>query len=306
MCETRDVLTPSRSVRVNVHKTGGLNRSYGSPSGRLARHVLPIRGQTLLTMLRQAGDLAIDAWQRPMAFQTKGDGTPVTLADLAAETALRSGLESAFPRDAVVTEESGGVQGQSAWWVVDPIDGTSCYIEGLPHWGPVLARLVPQGNSSRVDCGAIWLPRLAEHYHVEHDEGEERPRAWFNGTPLTASAAVPRTLYLPSRFHMHFRLDYAGKTRCLGGTAAHLALVARGAAEAVIVAPGWKAWDTAAGLALIAAVGGVVARLPHGGPIHPVEHEGEPFVAGTAATVHHLLAPGAITALPPLPRMDSR
>lgn len=247
----------------------------------------------------------MQAWSRPMAFQTKADGTPVTLADLDSETLLRTGLKIIFPDDACITEESGGNRGEVAWWVVDPIDGTSCYIEGLPHWGPVLARLVPEGRSCRVDCGAIWLPQLCEHYHIEHDEGEQLPRAWFNGARLEQAASLPRTIYLPSRFHQHFRLDYDGKTRCLGGTAAHLALVARGAAEAVIVAPGWKAWDTAAGLGLIAAVGGVAARLPDGAPIHPVEHEGQPFVAGAVGAVRHLLAPGVITVLPPLPRMES-
>lgn len=268
--------------------------------------MLPPRGQSLLPVLQHAGALAVHVWSRPMAFQTKPDGTPVTAGDLGAERVLRDGLQTLFPNDACVTEESGGSRGNAAWWVVDPIDGTSCYIEGLPHWGPVVARLIPQGSSWRVDCGAIWLPRLGEHYHVEHDEGEQLPRAWFNGVMLEPTANHPRTIYLPSRFHQHFRLDYGGKTRCLGGTAAHLALVARGAAEAVIVAPGWKAWDTAAGLALIAAVGGVVARLPDGVPIHPVEDEGQAFVAGTLTAVRHLLSLGAITALPPLPRMDSR
>ena len=285
-----------------MRRAGSLTLRKAAPGAplTLARCVLPPRGETLRALLREAGDVALARWARPMPIREKSDGTPVTEADLASDELIRAGLIHSFPGDALVTEESGGNPGSGPWWAVDPIDGTSSFIEGLAHWGPVVARFVPEGRGCRVDCGALWLPKLSEHYHVET---EGRGTAWFNGTPLpnTGENEIPRTVYLPSRFHQHFRLRYPGKTRCLGGTAAHLALVARGCAEAAIVAPGWRAWDTATGLALIAATGGVVARLPDGAPLHAVHHEGDPFVAGSEAAVFRLLSTGTITLLPPLP-----
>jgi fructose-1,6-bisphosphatase/inositol monophosphatase family enzyme len=173
----------------------------------------------------------------------------------------------------------------------------------LAHWGPTVARIVPDGHGGRVDCGAVHLPRISEHYHVEPAAG----LAICDGRPLPPFGRVrPRpAVYLPSRFHLHYTLKYDGKARCFGGTAAHLALVARGAAEAAIVAPGWSTWDAAAGLALIEVVGGVALRLPDGAPVHPVRDEGQPFVAGTPEVVAAFLRPGAIERRTPPTREDS-
>ncbi|MDP2304688.1 MAG: inositol monophosphatase family protein [Pseudomonadota bacterium] len=225
----------------------------------------------------------------------KADGTWLTDADLAAEAVLLEAIHREWPEDTILSEERGAIAGHpDARWVVDPLDGTSAFTEGLAHWGPAVARLVRDGASERVDFGAIYLPRLGEHFHVEGGVG------WFNGAvlpPLDAKA-IPRVLYLPSAFHRHFNVAFAGKARCLGGTAAHLALVARGSALAAIVAPGWSIWDTAAGLALIEAVGGRALRLPHGGlgpaPLDPFRDTGAAFIAGEATAVAELASLGRV------------
>jgi myo-inositol-1(or 4)-monophosphatase len=230
-----------------------------------------------------------------LQVRRKADATLVTDADLAAEAILVEGLRRLWPADAIVSEECGqvGQPGSGATWLVDPIDGTSAFTEDLAHWGPTIARVV-QG---RVALGATWLPRLRELYLVESRAGV--CRAWFGAEPLPAPASdPPRVVYLPSRFHAHFGLRWRGKGRCLGGTAAHLALVARGAAAAAIVAPGWARWDTAVGLALIEAVGGAAALLEGGGPLDAVAHAGLAFVAGTPAAVAALQEPGALLPLP--------
>lgn len=257
----------------------------------------PERAERLRQVLAAAGDVAWAAWTPSLRPRTKADGTPVTDADLAAEACILEGLRREFPGDEFVTEEGGGAPGAGPWWVVDPIDGTSSFVEGLAHWGPTVARVLPSPAGPRVEMGALWLPRLGEHYHVEV-LGPDRG-AWFNGVPLPrfSERKAAHTAYLPSRFHTHFRLRYRGKTRCIGGTAAHLALVARGAAELVIVAPGWSTWDTAAGLALISVLQGKVARLDNGGPLDPFADEGLPFVAGNPEVVDEVLRPGAILPL---------
>jgi len=257
----------------------------------------PSRAAILREALVQAGEVALAHWSAALAVQTKPDGTPVTEADLAAERVIVAALRAAFPDDAIVTEESGGRRGEGAWWAVDPIDGTSSYVEGLAHWGPTVARMVPDGGRLGVDCGGLYLPRLGELYHLE--ARGPGAGAWFNGRPMLpfAERTACRTVYLPSKFHRHFRLRYSGKSRCIGGSAAHLALVARGAAEAAIIAPGWSLWDTAVGLGLITFLGGRVASLHTGAPLDPFANEGEAFVAGAPEAVAAMVRPGAISPL---------
>lgn len=252
-------------------------------------------GLYLEALLREAGAAAM-AWFGRGGVRLKADASPVTDADLAAEAVLVEGLRRGWPEDTIVSEECGVLPGSStATWYVDPIDGTSAFTEGLAHFGPTVARVVVGPGGRHITCGATWLPRLEEHYHVEGGRG------WSNRAqlPLLASRVAARVVYLPSGFHRRFALDYPVKGRCLGGTAAHLALVARGAAAAVIVPPAWSLWDTAAGLALIDALGGRAVRLSDGAPLDPFRDEGVPFIAGFVDVVADLAEPGRIVALPP-------
>lgn len=246
------------------------------------------RGEILAALLRDAGAAATRFVGTVFEVRRKADESPVTDADLAAEAVLIDGLRQHWPADTIHSEERGEIPGTGdATWVVDPIDGTSAFTEGIAHWGPTVARLVPGVAGPRVDLGALYLPRLGEHYHVEGGRG------WLNGVEMAPLAGLSpnQVVYLPSSFHKHFELEFAGKARCLGGTAAHLCLVARGAAVAVIVPPRWSIWDTAAGLALIDALGGRAARLPDGAPLDPFRDTGLPFVAGFPDAVEALLRP---------------
>lgn len=232
---------------------------------------------------------------RPEAVWRKADGSLVTSADLAAERVLVDGLRARWPEDTLHSEECGELSGRSGGrWVIDPIDGTSSFLEGLAHWGATAARLV----GGRVELGGLYLPRVDELYRVEAD------RAWFGDDRLgpLGSRSVPRVVYLPSGFHRRYGLHWAGKGRNLGGTAAHLALVARGAAAAALVGPAWSSWDTAVGLALIEAVGGRAVRLADGAPLDPSRDQGSAFIAGLPDVVAELTEPGR---LQPLPRGSS-
>ena len=66
------------------------------------------------------------------------------------------------------------------------------------------------------------------------------------------------------------------------------------------MAPGWSAWDTATGLALISVLGGTARTLHTGEVVHPFLNEGEPFVAGSTDWVEQLLLPGALAPHPEL------
>ena len=70
----------------------------------------------------------------------KADRSPVSEADHAADTAIVQAIRTAFPGDAILSEESGEIAGTSGRrWIVDPIDGTRPFLRGLPHWSNLIA-----------------------------------------------------------------------------------------------------------------------------------------------------------------------
>lgn len=98
---------------------------------------------------------------RDVAVETKGDGSPVTEADRAAERAIRAALAEAFPDVPVLGEELGGERDvEGPLWVVDPIDGTIAYSRGIPLYSTLIALAV----DGEPQVGLIDLPGLDERY----------------------------------------------------------------------------------------------------------------------------------------------
>lgn len=108
---------------------------------------------------------------RNVAVQTKGDGSPVTEADLQAERAIRAVITDAFPEDAILGEEFGDSPGASPHgsssaesgtpvpqrrWVIDPIDGTIAFARGIPLFTTLVALLV----DDEPVMGVIDLPAV--------------------------------------------------------------------------------------------------------------------------------------------------
>lgn len=109
-----------------------------------------------------AADLTID---------TKADASFVTEADLATERALRALLDAERPGDAVFGEEY-GLSGDSArQWVIDPIDGTSNYLKGIPMWATLIA-LVLDGVPR---VGVVSQPAIGRRWWAASGQG-----AWTN------------------------------------------------------------------------------------------------------------------------------
>ncbi|HMV66942.1 MAG TPA: inositol monophosphatase family protein, partial [Myxococcota bacterium] len=216
----------------------------------------------------------------------KADGTWVTDADLAAQEILREALLRAFPGDRVVSEEDAlrpadGECGRT-WWV-DPIDGTHPFLEGIAHWGPTVA-LVEDG---RVTLGAFYQPRLDEMWTAARGAG-----AWRDGARLRAPDVDPRdpnnVLLVPSNAHRLGPVPWPGRTRALGCTAAHLALVAGGGCAATVIGR-WSPWDVGCGALLVEEAGRRVVTLS-GAPFDPMMAHARPFLAAAPALVAPLVA----------------
>ena len=102
------------------------------------------RDIALAHALADAAGMAIRPYYRgDFGLATKEDSTPVTLADGAAERAMRALLERVCPHDGIIGEEYGTERGNSSrLWVLDPIDGTASFVSGRPIFGTLIGLLV--------------------------------------------------------------------------------------------------------------------------------------------------------------------
>jgi histidinol phosphatase-like enzyme (inositol monophosphatase family) len=114
-----------------------------------------------------------------LAVHTKGDGTPVTVADREIEQAMRAAVSADFGDDAFVGEEFPDVDGDSDFrWIVDPIDGTKSFIRGVPLY----ANLIALQEGDEIVFGIINLPSAGITVRAERGKG-----CWRNGVRATVS-----------------------------------------------------------------------------------------------------------------------
>ena len=254
----------------------------------IGRDLADAAGRAILPHFRSA-DLAIDS-KLAESFD------PVTVADRAAEAAMRAILGVARPDDGIVGEEMGAVAGTSGLtWVLDPIDGTRGFLAGTPTWGVLIAVMrggqpilgivdQPWTGERFIGCGGrAWLERA----------GAEAPLRCRAARPLAQAILMTTfpevgTLAEAAAFRRvaeEVRLVRYG-TDCYA-----YALVAAGQIDLVIEA-GLKPWDIAAPLALVEAAGGIVTDW-RGDPAV----QGGQVIAAANAHVHRaaldLLAGGA-------------
>lgn len=191
---------------------------------------------------------------------TKADDSPVTLADRAAETAMREILGMRCPADGIYGEEHGPERlDADRVWVLDPIDGTRSFITGSPLWGTLIGVL--QGG--RVVFGMVDMPVLGERWIGQAGKGAQR-----NGEPVTASgctaldkARIVTTspdIFSPADWQAFDRLSRQCAMRRFGGDCYGYAQLAGGTIDLVVEA-GLQPYDYLGPTGLIEAAGGVVS-----------------------------------------------
>lgn len=106
----------------------------------------------------------------------------VTEADLAAEKEVIETIRERFPEDAVLCEESAASTSLAAerLWIIDPLDGTTNFAHGIPHFAVSIAF----AQKGEVQCGVVYDPMRAELFSARRGVG-----AWCNGKPITVSMA---------------------------------------------------------------------------------------------------------------------
>ncbi len=129
----------------------------------------------------RAGRLTLAYFHTDPHFEFKGDHTPVTRADRAAEEMIRGAIEEAYPTHAIVGEEYGEAAGKKSVfrWLIDPIDGTKSFLRGVPLYA-VLIGLEIEGV---VRVGAAYFPALDEMLCAADGLG-----AWWNSRRARVSA----------------------------------------------------------------------------------------------------------------------
>ena len=191
----------------------------------------------------------------------KSDGSPVTEADLAAEQIIRQHITRKYPDDAIQGEELANREGCSGrTWVIDPIDGTKAFTQGVPLYSTLLALIDSEGPA----VGVIYLPALDECVSAARGKG-----AQWNGELCHVSTKKDITnsyictsglgvSYWPETALSHIRQK--GAHIRTWGDAYGYALVATGRAEAMID-PVCAAWDVAPMGVIIQEAGGVFSDL---------------------------------------------
>jgi len=216
-----------------------------------------------LRAAREAGILTLEYFRRPgLAVTRKGDGSPVTEADRRAEELLRARISRAFPGDAIQGEELGTTAGTSGFeWVLDPIDGTRTFVQGVPLYGTLIAVL----QEGRPEIGVIHCPALGETVHAARGRGA----VWILGEEIRTARISPvsdpaRAVFCTTSLGgfesrgasevLATLTSRTGLTRTWGDCYGYL-LVATGRAE-IMVDPRLARWDAAALLPVLAEAGG--------------------------------------------------
>ena len=221
--------------------------------------------------VRRGGAILAERFDKVRTIEHKGRIDLVTDADKASEAAVVSFLKERFPGAAITAEESGehrGAAGAELRFYVDPLDGTTNYAHGLPHFSVTIA----VADRAGLAAGAILDPLRGDLFTAVRGGG-----AFLNEKPLRVSrcdtlvdallvTGFPYDVHAESAYTLRVFGDFTVRSlsiRRFGSAALDLAYVAAGRFDGF-----WeeklKPWDIAAGILMVREAGGVVTDLAAG------------------------------------------
>jgi myo-inositol-1(or 4)-monophosphatase len=222
----------------------------------------------LIAIAQQAGTLFLEGYHANKEVSFKSDVDLVTPYDVAVENLLKQLLGEAFPEHTLVGEESSDDRTfpEKAIYI-DPIDGTTNFVHGIPF----CAISIGIWEEQRPVAGCVYNPVLEELFYAEKGKG-----ATLNGEPIRvdASETLPRSLIATGFPYTKIEkgkdyewvmrtmgnlLPHTRDIRRLGSAAIDLCYVARGT-FAGFYEINLKPWDVAAGILMVEEAGGKVSR----------------------------------------------
>ena len=238
-------------------------------------------------------ELAIESFRTDIATETKSsDIDVVTQADRDAQARVIEVIESEYPNEPIVGEEDDAlktVPDSGPAWIVDPIDGTTNFVNDSRVWGTAVAAV----EDGKPVGAAVVLPALGDSYTAD------REAAYLNGAPISVSETSEPELATVSPLMLwdaDNRTQYAAATRELvtryadlrrfGSAQATLSLIAAGSLDGGFTNLVSYPWDSVAGVHLIRQAGGTVTDR-HG---DRWRHDSEGLVVSNGGLHDSLLA----------------
>lgn len=206
-----------------------------------------------------AAQHSLPNFRTPLEVHAKADASPVTMADRAAEAAMRALLREVVPTHGILGEEHGRERLDADHvWVLDPIDGTKSFITGSPLWGTLIA-LVHRG---RAELGLIDMPVLGERWigsagHGAHRNGRA---VRTSGCTMLAKARIVTTspdAFAPDEWAAYDTLSRACAMRRFGGDCYGYAQLAGGHVDLVAECQ-LQPYDYMALVGVVEGAGGVI------------------------------------------------
>jgi myo-inositol-1(or 4)-monophosphatase len=211
--------------------------------------------EVLRRAVRRAGDRALQLAASGFQIHLKRDRSPVTTADLEIDHLLHDDLLEAFPEDGWLSEERADTLQRlerKRVWIVDPIDGTKYFMNGIPQYAISVALV----EAHRPVLAMIYNPATGELFWAVRGAG-----AWLNEKPIRVKEAQPGRpviLVSPPAFQRgrFTPLEALAECRPMGSIAYTLALVAAGQADGALNVDHLNEWDIVAGVLLVEEAGG--------------------------------------------------
>lgn len=206
---------------------------------------------------REAGSIVMGMFKGQFDVHEKSKNNPVTTADLSANRKIREIIQGRFPEDGWLSEEdkdSAHRLNLSRTWVIDPIDGTKEFIEGVPQFAVSIGFVV----DGRPTVGVVYNPAEERFYKAAAGQG-----AYLNGDRIRVSlrADIDGALLLVSRSEPKRKFQIF-VDRCeikpVGSIAFRLAKVAGGDGDGTLTFRSIREWDICAGVLIVEEAGGAV------------------------------------------------
>ena len=209
-------------------------------------------------LLRDFGEL------ENLQIQSKSVGDFVTNADIKVEKTLLETLKYYYPDYTYITEETGEIKGDENTIIIDPIDGTSNFIHGIPHVGIIVSKM----TNGEITDGVIYNPILNEFFWSSKGKG-----SWCNNSRLRVSnrqmfsdCLIGTGLPFGERIYKNYLseideiLKSSAGIRRLGSAGLDLAYVASGKLDGF-----WEKdlnlWDVSTGILLVKEAGGKISKI---------------------------------------------